>query len=166
MAPNTFPAMAKATGNYLNSMLIKMEAIVNGYTEGIALDNAGRISEGSGENLFLVYQGRLLTPPLAGTILPGITRESVITLARDAGYTVVEQQIAREMLYLADEVFFTGTAAEITPVRSVDRIPVGTGGRGPVTERLQKDFFALLAGDSEDRYGWLTAIPVEDAVSR
>jgi branched-chain amino acid aminotransferase len=166
MAPNTFPAMAKATGNYLNSMLIKMEALVNGYTEGIALDNAGRISEGSGENLFLVYQGRLLTPPLAGTILPGITRETVITLARDAGYAVVEQQIAREMLYIADEVFFTGTAAEITPVRSVDRIPVGAGSRGPVTERLQKDFFSLLEGESEDRYGWLTPIPVEDAVSR
>jgi branched-chain amino acid aminotransferase len=161
MAPNTFPAMAKATGNYLNSMLIKMEAIVNGYTEGIALDNAGRISEGSGENIFLVYKGRLLTPPLAGTILPGITRESVITLASDAGFAVVEQQIAREMLYIADEVFFTGTAAEITPVRSVDRISVGTGSRGPVTERLQKDFFALLDGEAEDRYGWLTPIPVE-----
>ncbi|HEY3170482.1 MAG TPA: branched-chain amino acid transaminase, partial [Thermoanaerobaculia bacterium] len=118
MAPNTFPAMAKATGNYLNSMLIKMEAITNGYTEGIALDSAGRISEGSGENVFLVYRGRILTPPLAGSILPGITRETVITLARDAGYTVAEQQIAREMLYIADEVFFTGTAAEITPVRS------------------------------------------------
>jgi branched-chain amino acid aminotransferase len=164
MAPNTFPAMAKATGNYLNSMLIKMEALVNGYTEGIALDNAGRISEGSGENIFLVYHGRVLTPPLAGTILPGITRESVIALATDAGYTVVEQQIAREMLYIADEVFFTGTAAEITPVRSVDRIPVGTGGRGPVTERLQKDFFALLEGEAEDRYGWLTPLPVEARV--
>jgi branched-chain amino acid aminotransferase len=164
MAPNTFPAMAKATGNYLNSTLIKMEALVNGYTEGIALDNAGRISEGSGENIFLVYQGRILTPPLAGTILPGITRDSVIALAHDAGYTVVEQQIAREMLYIADEVFFTGTAAEITPVRSVDRIPVGTGARGPVTERLQKDFFALLEGEAEDRYGWLTPLPVEARV--
>jgi branched-chain amino acid aminotransferase len=164
MAPNTFPAMAKATGNYLNSMLIKMEALVNGYTEGIALDNAGRISEGSGENIFLVYRGRILTPPLAGTILPGITRESVIALATDAGYTVVEQQIAREMLYIADEVFFTGTAAEITPVRSVDRIPVGSGLRGPVTERLQKDFFSLLEGEAEDRYGWLTPIPVEAKV--
>ena len=164
MAPNTFPAMAKATGNYLNSMLIKMEALVNGYTEGIALDNAGRISEGSGENIFLVYHGRILTPPLAGTILPGITRESVIVLAKDAGYEVVEQQIAREMLYIADEVFFTGTAAEITPVRSVDRIPVGTGARGPVTERLQKDFFALLEGEAEDRYGWLTPLPVEARV--
>jgi branched-chain amino acid aminotransferase len=161
MAPNTFPAMAKATGNYLNSMLIKMEALVNGYTEGIALDNAGRISEGSGENIFLVYHGRILTPPLAGTILPGITRESVITLAKDAGYEVVEQQIAREMLYVADEVFFTGTAAEITPVRTVDRIPVGSGVRGPVTERLQKDFFSLLEGEAEDRYGWLTPLPVE-----
>ncbi|MEP6471344.1 MAG: aminotransferase class IV, partial [Acidobacteriota bacterium] len=141
-----------------------MEAIVNGYTEGIALDNAGRISEGSGENIFLVYHGRVLTPPLAGTILPGITRESVIVLAKDAGYEVVEQQIAREMLYIADEVFFTGTAAEITPVRSVDRIPVGNGTRGPVTERLQKDFFALLEGEAEDRYGWLTPLPVEARV--
>jgi branched-chain amino acid aminotransferase len=164
MAPNTFPAMAKATGNYLNSMLIKMEALVNGYTEGIALDSGGRLSEGSGENLFLVYRGRILTPPLAGTILPGITRDTVITLAKDAGYIVVEQQIAREMLYIADEVFFTGTAAEITPVKSVDRIPVGTGGRGPVTERLQKEFFALLDGEAEDRYGWLTPIPVEARV--
>ena len=164
MAPNTFPAMAKATGNYLNSALIKMEAITNGYTEGIALDNAGRISEGSGENIFLVYGGRILTPPLAGTILPGITRDSVITLARDAGYTVVEQQMAREMLYLADEVFFSGTAAEITPVRSIDRIPVGSGTRGPVTERLQKDFFALIRGEAEDRYGWLTPVPVEAKV--
>ena len=127
MAPNTFPAMAKATGNYLNSALIKMEAIINGFTEGIALDNSGRISEGSGENIFLVYGGRILTPPLAGTILPGITRDTVITIARDAGYTVAEQQIAREMLYIADEIFFTGTAAEVTPIRSVDRIPVGSG---------------------------------------
>ncbi|HYN21049.1 MAG TPA: branched-chain amino acid transaminase [Thermoanaerobaculia bacterium] len=161
MAPNTFPAMAKATGNYLNSALIKMEAIVNGYSEGIALDNTGRISEGSGENIFLVYGGRILTPPLSGSVLPGITRDSVITLARDAGYTVVEQQIAREMLYIAEEVFFTGTAAEVTPIRSVDRIPIGEGKRGPITERLQKDFFALVSGQAEDRYGWLTPMPVE-----
>jgi branched-chain amino acid aminotransferase len=166
MAPNTFPAMAKATGNYLNSALIKMEAITNGYEEGIALDNAGRISEGSGENIFLVYGGRILTPPLAGTILPGITRDSIMTLARDAGYTVVETQIAREMLYIADEVFFTGTAAEVTPIRSVDRIPVGKGSRGPVTERLQREFFALLKGEREDRYGWLTPVPVETTVAR
>ena len=164
MAPNTFPAMAKATGNYLNSALIKMEAIVNGYTEGIALDNAGRVSEGSGENIFIVYGGRILTPPLDGTILPGITRDSIVTLARDAGYTVVEQQIAREMLYIADEVFFTGTAAEITPIRSIDKIPVGTGTRGPITARLQKEFFSLLRGESEDRYGWLTPVPVEARV--
>lgn len=164
MAPNTFPAMAKATGNYLNSQLIKMEAITNGFAEGIALDATGRISEGSGENIFLVYGGKILTPPLAGSILHGITRESVITLASDAGYTVVEQQMAREMLYIADEVFFTGTAAEITPVRSVDRIPVGSGKRGPVTERLQKDFFALIHGEAEDRYGWLTPLPVEARV--
>jgi branched-chain amino acid aminotransferase len=159
MAPNTFPAMAKATGNYLNSALIKMEAITNGYEEGIALDNAGRISEGSGENIFLVYGGRILTPPLAGTILPGITRDSIMTLARDAGYQVVEQQIAREMLYIADEVFLTGTAAEVTPIRSVDRIPVGKGSRGPVTQRLQSEFFELLKGEREDRYGWLTPLP-------
>ncbi len=131
MAPNTFPAMAKATGNYLNSALIKMEAVTNGFTEGIALDNAGRVSEGSGENIFVVYGGRILTPPLAGTILPGITRDSIMTIARDAGYTVVEQQIAREMLYIADEVFFSGTAAEITPIRSVDRIVVGAGPARP-----------------------------------
>jgi len=165
MAPNTFPAMAKATGNYLNSALIKMEAITNGYTEGIALDNAGRVSEGSGENIFLVYGGRILTPPLAGTILPGITRDSIMTLARDAGYTVVEQNIAREMLYIADEVFLTGTAAEVTPIRSVDRIPVGRGTRGPVTERIQKEFFALVAGEREDPYGWLTPLPVETGVA-
>jgi len=156
MAPNTFPAMAKATGNYLNSALIKMEAITNGYTEGIALDNAGRISEGSGENIFLVYGGRILT---------GITRDSVLTIARDAGYTVVETAIAREMLYIADEVFFTGTAAEVTPIRSVDRIPVGSGRRGPVTERVQKDFFGLISGAVEDRYGWLTPVPVESTVN-
>ncbi len=148
MAPNTFPAMAKATGNYLNSALIKMEAVTNGYTEGIALDNAGRISEGSGENIFVVYGGRILTPPLAGTILPGITRDSVMRIAQDAGYTVVEQQIAREMLYVADEIFFSGTAAEITPIRSVDRIAVGSGRRGPVTERIQKEFFALVRGEA------------------
>jgi branched-chain amino acid aminotransferase len=165
MAPNTFPAMAKATGNYLNSALIKMEAITNGYTEGIALDNAGRVSEGSGENIFLVYGGRILTPPLAGTILPGITRDSIMTIARDAGYTVVEQNIAREMLYIADEVFLTGTAAEVTPIRSVDRIPVGRGSRGPVTERIQKEFFALVAGEREDPYGWLTPLPVETGVA-
>jgi branched-chain amino acid aminotransferase len=164
MAPNTFPAMAKATGNYLNSQLIKMEAITNGFVEGIALDATGHIAEGSGENVFLVHGGKILTPPLAGSILHGITRETVITLARDAGYTLQEQPMAREMLYIADEVFFTGTAAEITPVRSVDRIPVGSGKRGPVTERLQKDFFALIHGQAEDRYGWLTPIPVEARV--
>jgi len=164
MAPNTFPAMAKATGNYLNSQLIKMEAITNGFVEGIALDATGRLSEGSGENVFLVYGGKVITPPLAGAILHGITRETVITLARDAGFTVVEQPMAREMLYIADEVFFSGTAAEITPVRSVDRIPVGSGRRGPVTERLQKDFFALIRGEAEDRYGWLTPLPVEARV--
>src|SRR5262249_39149233 len=153
-----------ATGNYLNSALIKMEAVTNGYTEGIALDNAGRISEGSGENIFIVYGGRILTPPLPGTVFPRITPGSIIRRPPGARYTVVEQQVAREMLYLADEIFFTGTAAEITPIRSVDRITVGAGRRGPVTERIQKDFFALIRGEAEDRYGWLMPLPVEAAV--
>src|SRR5262249_61498714 len=126
---------------------------------------ADRLPEGSGADIFLVYGGRIPTPPLAGTILPGITRDTIITIARDAGYTVTEQQIAREMLYLADEVFFTGTAAEVTPIRSVDRIPVGSGRRGPVTERIQKDFFGLLRGDLEDRYGWVTPVPVASTVA-
>jgi branched-chain amino acid aminotransferase len=154
----------KITGQYVNGVLAKREALAAGYDEALLLDAEGYLTEGSGENLFLVYGGKILTPPLSGTILPGITRDSVLTLARDAGYTVVEQQIARELLYIAEEVFFTGTAAEITPIRSVDRIAVGTGKRGPVTERLQKEFFGLLRGDSEDRYGWLTPIPVESTV--
>jgi branched-chain amino acid aminotransferase len=137
-----------------------MEAITNGYTEGIALDNAGRISEGSGENIFLVYGGRILTPPLGGTILPGITRDSVLTIARDAGYTVVETAIAREMLYIADEVFFTGTAAEVTAIRSVDKIKVGNGAMGPVTKALQKEFYAIVRGEKNDRHGWFTPVPV------
>src|SRR5208283_2495792 len=133
IAPNTLPAMAKAAANYMNSQLIKMEALTNGYTEGISLDTSGHVSEGSGENIFVVRDGTLITPPLSSSVLPGITRDSLITLARDMGYTVVEQGIAREMLYIADQVFFTGTAAEITPIRSVDRIKVGDGKPGPIT---------------------------------
>ena len=156
MAPDTLPAMAKSAANYMNSQLIKMEAITNGYVEGIALDAAGQISEGSGENIFLVRDGRLYTPTLGSSILPGITRDSVIALAHEMGYTVIEQILAREMLYMADEVFFTGTAAEITPIRSVDRIPVGKGQPGPITLRLQERFMEIVQGRAEDKYGWLT----------
>ncbi len=156
MAPNTFPALAKCGANYMNSQLTKMEAMGDGYVEGIALDAAGYVSEGSGENIFLFYNGELLTPPLGASILPGITRNSVITLAKELGYTVKEALVPREMLYIADEVFFTGSAAEITPIRSVDRITVGEGTRGPVTEALQKRFFAIVNGEKEDKYGWLT----------
>jgi branched-chain amino acid aminotransferase len=158
IAPNTLPALAKAGGNYMNSQLIKMEALTNGYSEGIALDQAGYVSEGSGENIFVVRDGKLHTPPLGASVLPGITRDSVITLARELEIPVVETIIPRELLYIADEVFFTGTAAEITPLRSIDRIPVGEGRRGPVTERLQKEFFGIIHGTREDTHGWLTAV--------
>jgi len=158
IAPNTMPAMAKATANYANSQLIKMEAITNGYHEGIALDHNGRISEGSGENLFLVWKGRLYTPPLSASTLPGITRLSVIQLARELGFHMEEKTIPREMIYAADEMFFTGTAAEITPIRSVDKIPVGAGKRGPMTEKLQRAFFDIVEGKVPDRYGWLTPV--------
>jgi branched-chain amino acid aminotransferase len=159
IAPNTLPALAKAGANYMNSQLIRMEAHHNGYAEGIALDSEGRISEGSGENIFVVRDGRIHTPPLGSSVLPGITRDTVVTLARELGLELVETVIPREMLYVADEVFFTGTAAEVTPVRSIDRIEVGSGKRGPVTEKLQKAFFALVEGDAPDTHGWLTAIP-------
>jgi branched-chain amino acid aminotransferase len=165
IAPNTLPALAKAGANYMNSQLIKMEAVANGYHEGIALDTAGYVSEGSGENIFLVRDGRILTPPLGASVLPGITRDSVLRLAGDLGIPVVETPVPREMLYIADEVFFSGTAAEISPIRSVDRITVGTGGRGPVTERLQKEFFAVINGKQPDRYGWLTPVNAPVAVN-
>ncbi|MBZ5647153.1 MAG: branched-chain amino acid transaminase [Acidobacteriia bacterium] len=160
LAPNTMPAMAKSGANYMNSQLIKMEAIVNGYVEGIALDANGYVSEGSGENVFLVRNGTLLTAPLGNSVLPGITRDSVIRLAKDLGIPVVEQVIPREMLYIADEVFFTGTAAEITPIRSIDKITVANGKTGPVTQALQKEFFAILQGKAPDRYNWFTPLPV------
>jgi branched-chain amino acid aminotransferase len=156
IAPNTLPAMSKASANYMNAQLIQMEAQTNGYVEGIALDTAGHVSEGSGENIFVIRDGKILTPPLAASVLPGITRDSVITLARESGYTVIEQNLARELLYIADEIFFTGTAAEITPIRSVDRITVGKGQPGPVTRRLQEQFLAIVEGRAEDRHGWLT----------
>nr|HID13827.1 branched-chain amino acid transaminase [Anaerolineae bacterium] len=158
MAPNTFPAMAKVGGQYINSQLIVMEAHDRSFAEGIALNVAGYVSEGSGENIFLVKDSVLYTPPLAASILAGVTREFVIGLARDLGYEVREEMIAREMLYLADEVFFTGTAAEITPIRSIDGILVGEGRRGPVTAHLQEQFFGIVRGELEDRFGWMTLV--------
>ena len=158
MAPNTFPALAKASANYMNSQLIKMEALLDGYSEGLALNVRGHISEGSGENLFVVKDGQITTPPLSSSVLPGITRDSVITLARDLGVKLIEDTIPREMLYIADEVFLTGSAAEITPVRSIDKIVVGTGRRGPLTARLQEEFFAIIEGAKNDRHGWLTYV--------
>jgi branched-chain amino acid aminotransferase len=160
IAPNTLPAMAKAGANYMNSQLIKMEAIVNGYAEGIALDVNGYVSEGSGENLFVIRNGVLQTAPLGNSVLPGITRDSVLQIARDLGIKIVEQQIPRESLYIADEVFFTGTAAEITPIRSVDKITVGSGKIGAMTKALQAEFYGIVRGEKPDRHNWLTPVPV------
>jgi branched-chain amino acid aminotransferase len=160
MAPNTLPALAKAGANYMNSQLIKMEALANGYSEGIGLDAAGYVSEGSGENIFVVRDGKIHTPPLGASVLPGITRDAILTLARDLGIPLVETIVPREMLYIADEVFFSGTAAEITPIRSIDRIPVGKGRRGPVAEKLQKEFFGIINGATPDRHGWLSPVHV------
>ena len=159
-APNTMPALAKAGGNYLNSQLIRMEAEVNGYDEGIALDVNGLLSEGSGENLFLVRGGVLYTTPLAASVLNGITRASLLTLARDLGIPVVEQSLPREMLYIADEAFFTGTAAEVTHLRSVDRILIGDGSMGPITRALHDEFFGIVNGTLPDRHHWLTRVKV------
>jgi branched-chain amino acid aminotransferase len=160
IAPNTLPALAKAAANYMNSQLIKMEAIVNGYSEGIALSQEGYVSEGSGENIFVIRDGRINTPPLGASVLPGITRDTVIQLAQGLGIPVIESHIPREALYIADELFFTGTAAEITPIRSVDRITVGKGERGPITERLQQEFFAVINGQKPDQFGWLRPVNV------
>jgi branched-chain amino acid aminotransferase len=162
LAPNTLPAMAKAGANYMNSQLIKMEAIVNGYAEGIALDTNGYVSEGSGENVFIVRNGVLQTAPLGNSVLPGITRDSAVQIARDLGIPVVEQMIPREMLYISDEAFFTGTAAEITPIRSVDKISVGKGATGPITKAIQKEFYAIVHGEKADRHQWLTPVPVRN----
>lgn len=158
LAPNTLPVMAKVAANYMNSQLIKMEAVLNGYSEGIALDATGYVSEGSGENIFVVRDSKIYTPPLGNSVLPGITRDTVIQLGRDLGMEIIEQVVPRDLLYIADELFFTGTAAEITPIRSVDKIPVGSGKRGPVTKQLQKEFEALLTCQTPDRYGWLTFV--------
>jgi branched-chain amino acid aminotransferase len=156
--PNTFPTLAKSSANYANSQLIKMEAIAEGYSEGIALDTNGNLSEGSGQNLFLVRDKVLYTPPLSAAVLPGITRDTIMTLARDLGFTVLEEQLPREMLYIADEAFFVGTAAEITPIRSVDKIRIGQGRRGPIAETLQTAFFNMINGETPDRHGWLTYV--------
>lgn len=155
MPANTLPATAKAAANYMNSQLIKMEALTNGFAEGIALDTQGYVSEGSGENLFMVRDGQILTPPLSSAILSGITRDSVIQIARGLGYEVRETFIPRAMLYVADEVFLTGTAAEITPVRTIDRIKIGKSERGPITAELQKEFFAITSGQKEAPGEWL-----------
>ena len=166
MAPNTLPAMAKSSANYANSGLIKMEAILDGYAEAIALDVDGHVSEGSGQNLFIVRDGALMTPPLGNSILGGITRDSIVTLARDMGLSVTESTLPREALYLADEAFFVGTAAEVTPIRSIDKITIGAGRRGPMTERLQKAFFDVINGVIPDRHGWLTYVYAEEASLR
>src|ERR1041384_2223470 len=156
MAPNTLPALAKTTANYANSQLIKMEGIADGYSEGIALDVHGNISEGSGQNIFIVRNDQLFTPPLGSSVLGGITRDCIITLAREAGYTVTETILPRESLYLADVVFFVGTASEVTPVRSVDKITVGNGKPGSVTKALRTAFFKVINGEVPDRHAWLT----------
>jgi branched-chain amino acid aminotransferase len=158
IAPNTLPALAKTGANYMNSQLIKMEAILGGYSEGIALDTNGYVSEGSGENLFLVQDGKIFTTPLGASVLPGITRDSAIVIAEELGYEVIEKLIPREMLYIADELFFTGTAAEITPIRSVDKIQIGEGKAGPVTKKLQDLFFKYIGAEVEDKHDWLTFV--------
>jgi branched-chain amino acid aminotransferase len=160
-APDTFPSLAKAGGNYLNSQLSLMEARINNYSEGIMLDSFDFVSEGSGENIFVVRDGKIFTSTIASAILGGITRDSVLTIARDMGIQVVEQVIPREMLYIADELFFTGTAVEITPIRSVDRIPIGTGKPGPISLAIQKEYMGIAKGTIPDRHGWLTHVPSE-----
>jgi branched-chain amino acid aminotransferase len=157
-APNTFPTLAKTSANYANSQLIKMEAVAQGYTEGIALDSFGYLSEGSGQNLFIVRDDVVYTPPLSSAVLPGITRNSIVTIARDLGFQVREEVLPRELLYIADEAFFAGTAVEITPIRSVDKIVIGSGSRGPITEALHSAFFDIINGEKPDRYGWLTYV--------
>ena len=166
-APNTLPQMAKAAANYMNSQLIRLEAKANGYVEGIALDVNGHVSEGSGENIFLALDGTLITPPLANGPLPGITRDTVMTICRELNIPVAEQIIPREMLYIANELFFCGTAVEITPIRSVDRVTVANGTRGPLTKRIQDEFFAITSGKKPDRHNWLahTAVTAGAGVS-
>ena len=164
-APNTTPAMAKSVANYANAQLIKMEAIADGYAEGIALDTQGNLSEGSGQNLFVVRDNIIYTPPIGNSVLWGITRDSVITIAHDLGFEVREQTLPRETLYIADEVFFVGTAVEVTPIRSVDRVKVGRGRRGPVTEAIQRRFFQIVKGEAPDTHGWLLPVGPREAAT-
>jgi branched-chain amino acid aminotransferase len=165
-APNTFPSLAKGAGHYNNAQLIKMEAVLNGFAEGIALGPEGMVSEGSGQNVFLVRDGLLITPSLDGTMLAGITRDSILKIAKDLGIPAREQPVQREMLYTADELFFTGTAAELTPIRSVDHVTIGSGKMGPITRRLQHRFMQVLHGEAADTHGWLTPVRVLEAVAR
>ena len=158
MAPDTMPNMAKAGSNYMNSQLAKMESIINGYDEGIMLDYQGMVSEGSGENIFVVLDGVIYTPPISSSLLSGLTRDSIITLAEEIGLEVRQEQIPREMLYISEEVFLTGTAAEVTPVRSIDKIQIGNGSRGEITRMLQNAFFAVANGEDDDNHGWLTIV--------
>jgi len=161
LAPNTMPALAKAGANYMNSQLIRMEAETNGYQEGIALDVNGLVSEGSGENIFVVRNGVLYTPLLSNSALSGITRDSVLTIARHLGLPVIEQPIPRELLYIADEVFFSGTAAEVSPIRSIDRVVIADGKTGEITKKIADEFFGIANGLKPDRFGWLTPVKVE-----
>lgn len=165
MAANTLPAMAKIAGNYLSGQLIKMEAIRNGYAEGIALDIHGHVSEGSGQNVFIVNNGVIFTPTINGSLLHGITRNSILTIAKDLGFEVREQDMPREALYTADEIFITGTASEVTPVRSVDRIEIGAGRRGPITQKIQQRYMDVIQGKTDDPYGWLTYVRAEKAAA-
>jgi branched-chain amino acid aminotransferase len=158
-APNTMPMMAKAGANYMNSQLIKLEAISHGYVEGIALDVYGMVSEGSGENIFLVQRGNLITPSFGSSVLPGITRRTIIHLAKEMGIKVIEEPVPREALYIADEVFFTGSAAEVTPISQIDGIKIGKGRAGDITKTLQKAYFDIVEGRAEDKHGWLTKVP-------
>jgi branched-chain amino acid aminotransferase len=164
-APNTFPALAKTSANYANSQLVKMEAVVEGYSEGIALDTMGFVSEGSGQNIFVVRDNVLYTPPLAASLLPGITRDCVISIARDLGFEVREEMLPRELLYIADEIFFAGTAVEITPIRSIDKVTIADGKRGPITDAISKAFFDIVNGENPDRRNWLTYVyPAETSL--
>jgi branched-chain amino acid aminotransferase len=165
-APDTLPQMSKAAANYMNSQLIRMEAMANGYVEGIALDTQGYVAEGSGENLFVVYDGRIWTAPISNSVLPGLTRDTILTFCQNFQIPVVEQPIPREMLYIADELFFAGTAVEVTPIRSVDKVKIGIGRRGPITERVQKEFFATTSGEKADTRGWLTPVNVAVTAGR
>src|ERR1700761_6404912 len=164
LAPNTMPSLAKAGANYMNSQLIRMEADINGYSEGIALDRNGYLSEGSGENLFIIRGGTIYTSPLANSVLNGITRDSILKLAASMGIPVVEQALPRELIYICDEAFFTGTAAEVTHLRSVDRILIGDGTMGPITTALHKAFFDIVNGHAPDRFNWLTPVKVQEPV--